>query len=111
MHEDLQYDYKKDFGVDLADEEISKLKSLRLINTVISLVNVYFNSNFNLISRYKYVYTMIAHPIIRKIVNDYWMEIQKDKSKFQILILKGIQYKLVFLLQLATSYSNFRNKK
>ncbi len=107
----FNYDYKKDFGVDLADEEIIKLKSLRLINTVISLVNVYFNSNFNLINRYKYVYDMISHPIIRKIVNDYWMEIQKDKTKFQVLILKGIKNKSIFLLQIATAYSNYRNNK
>ena len=107
----FNYDYKNQFGVDLADDEIIKLKSLRLINTVISLVNVYFNSNFDWISRRKYVYIMISNPIIRKILNDYWIEIIKDKTKFQILILKGIQYKSVFLLQMATSYSNYRNKK
>jgi len=107
----FNYDYKNDFGVDLADEEIIKLKSLRLINTVISLVNVYFNSNLNLINRYKYVYAMISHPIIRKITNDYWMEIQKDKTKFQVLILKGIKNKSIFLLPIATSYSNYRNNK
>lgn len=105
----FNYDYKNEFGVDLADEEIIKLKSLRLINTVISLVNVYFNSNLD--NKNKYIYTMISNPIITKILKEYWMEIVKDKSKFQILILKGIQYKSVFLLQMATSYSNYRNKK
>jgi len=105
----FNYDYKKDFGVDLADEEITKLKSLRLINTVISLVNVYLNSNLN--SKNDYVNKMISHPIIRTILKKYRTEIQKNKSKFQILILKGIQYKSLILLQFATSYSNYRNKK
>ena len=107
----FNYDYKNDYGVDLADEEIIKLKSLRLMNTVISLVNVYLNSDFNLTCRYKYVYRMISNRVIRKIVKKYWMEMLEDKTKFQILILKGIQYKSVFLLQLATSYSNYRNNK
>ncbi len=103
------YEYKKDFGVDLADSEIIRSKSLRLINTVISLVNVYFNSNLK--SKNKYVYAMISHQIVREILNEYWTDILKDKTKFQILILKGIQYKSVFLLQMTTSYSNYRNKK
>jgi glycosyltransferase involved in cell wall biosynthesis len=105
----FNYDYKNEFGVDLADDVITKLKSLRLINAVISLVNVYFNSNLK--SKNNYVYAMISNPIIRKILKEYWIEIVKDKTKFQILILKGIQYKSVFLLQMATSYSNYRNKK
>ena len=105
----FNYDYKNDFRVDLAAEEIIKLKSLRFINTVISLVNVYLNSNLK--SKNNYVYTMISHPIIRTILKKYWMEIVNDKTKFQIFILKGIQYKSVFLLQMATSYSNYRNHK
>ena len=105
----FNYDYKNDFRVDLAAEEIIKLKSLRFINTVISLVNVYLNSNLK--SKNNYVYTMISHPIIRTILKKYWMEIVNDKTKFQIFILKGIQYKSVFLLQIATSYSNYRNHK
>ncbi len=107
----FNYDYKIEFEVDLDNDEITKLKSLRLINTVISLVNVYFNSNFDWISKRKYVYTMISNPIIIQLLKEYWIEIVKDKTKFQILILKGIQYKSVFLLQMATSYSNYRNKK
>jgi len=107
----FNYDYKNEFGVELEDEEIVKLKALRLINTVISLVNVYFNSDFKWVSKYKYINAMISNPIIRKILNDHWMEIIKDKTKFQLLILKGIKYKSVFLLQMATSYSNYRNKK
>ena len=105
----FNYDYKNDYGVDLADEEIIKLKSLRLINTLISLVNVYLNSDVE--SKKNYVYEMISHPIIRTILKKYRMEIVNGKTKFQILILKGIQYKSVFLLQLATSYSNYRNNK
>ena len=84
----ILYDYKNDYRVDLAAEEIIKLKSLRFINTVISLVNVYLNSNLK--SKNNYVYTMISHPIIRTILKKYWMEIVNDKTKFQILILKGI---------------------
>lgn len=105
----FNYDYKNEFGIDLPNEEITKIKSQRLINTLISLVNVYFNSNLK--SKNNYVYAMISHPIIRTIFKEYWTEIRKDKTKFQILILKGIQYKSIFLLQMATSYSNYRNNK
>lgn len=104
------YDYKYQFGVQLETNEIEKLKSIRFINNIISLTNIYLNSNFSASQKKKYIKAMMKDEIVQKSIKKYWIEIKSNKSKYQQFILYCIKVKSFFLLELATKYSNFRNK-
>lgn len=104
------YDYQNQFGVQLETNEIEKLKSIRFINNIMSLTNIYLNSNFNSSQKMKYIKAMMKDKIVQKSIKKYWVEIMFNKTKYQQFILYCIKVKSFFLLQLATKYSNFRNK-
>jgi glycosyltransferase involved in cell wall biosynthesis len=105
------FDYKEQFGI--AFQDLDKLKSKRLLNSVVSLIHIYLNpkNGLSFSMRYQYTKKMVLHPIIEKIITTYWDVFYLDKSKYHKYLLHCIKLKLVFGLLLGTSYSNFKNKK
>ncbi len=105
-------DIKNKFKIDIENNTIQKLKSIRLIEIVNSLVHIYLkpNNEMKFLLKYNYVRKMICDVNVQFSIRNYWHEIIGNKTKYQQFILNCIKYKSVFLLILATYYSNLRNQ-
>ncbi len=102
--------YQLTFNLSLTSNYIEELKAIRLINTVISLIHIYFKStNINVTKRYYAVKKMIHSEVLQKVIHENWSIVTADKSKYVKFILKSIKSKSVFKLFLATMYSNYKN--
>lgn len=90
-----------------------KLKTIQLINNVLSYTSIYLKPNkaVSFFVRYRYVSSMITHPIVQKGIEKYEKEMITGKSKYQKFILYCIKNKSTALLVLANQYSQIRNKK
>lgn len=91
-------------------EEYSKLKAIRLINTVSSLTYIYFHSQgkMSFMERYKNVRKMLHHESVQNALHQYWDILIKDQSKYNRFILKNIRAKSVIKIYLASLYSKLR---
>lgn len=105
--------FKTDFDIQIHPLEIQKLKAVRLVNTVISLIGIYLQpqKEIKFSQRFQFVKKMIKHLTVQDNIHKYWSECLENKDKYQKFILLCIRYKLYFLIRTANSYSNFRNKK
>lgn len=108
--EKFNINYKTEYNIDLDNEKVIALKSIRLVNTVISLIHIYAKSTNSFRYKYKYISNMISNANVQKALQKYWNDLFVNQPKYKQYILYCIKLKSVLLLFLATSYSNFRNK-
>lgn len=106
-----RYDYRTSLDLGLEDETIAKLKSIRFISTVVSLVQIYFKKNevVSFVQRYLYVKKMIANSEVQMALSCYWDVLIFGKSKYHLFLLKAIKRQFMLGLVMATQYSNYRN--
>ncbi len=105
-NEEIPSIYYKYFGQDYLEE----LKAIKFINNIISYTHIYFKpqDNISFIQRYKYVKKMIKNDYVNKVLNKYFRTIYKDKSRYEMILLKLIKKRLVFGIYTLTSYSRLR---
>lgn len=105
-------DYKKEYQLHLDNQTIQKLKAIRFISTVISLIHVYFKPNLEIsyAKRYHFVKKMIDNLEVQNAIHNYWNDLIENNSKYNLFLLKSIKLKSMMGLVLATKYSNYRNK-
>ncbi|WP_395052099.1 glycosyltransferase family 2 protein [Flavobacterium sp.] len=108
--EKFNINYKKEFNVNVNETEVLEYKSIRLINTVVSLIPIYFNSKKSFIFKYKYIASMIGNNNVQLAIKNYWEILYSSENKYNKYLLKCIKNKSVLLLFLAISYSNYKNK-
>lgn len=108
--EKYNFDYEANYGIEIPKQQLLKLKSTRLLNEVISLIFIYFNSEQKFIKKYNYIKKMISNFEVQQAVVLYWNDFFQGQSKYKQYILYCIKYRLTFFLFLATSYSNYKNK-
>lgn len=92
------------------EDYLKELKSIKLINNVISYTHIYFKpqNNVSFIERYKYIKEMVKNDCVNKSIKKYLNIISKDKSKYERLLINLIKNKLVFGIYILTSYSRVR---
>ncbi|MBC7523428.1 MAG: glycosyltransferase family 2 protein [Flavobacterium sp.] len=105
-------DVKEKYEIDIDSKNFQKLKSIRLIDMVCSLIHIYLRPNpeTSFSFKYKYVKKMIYDKNVQFSIKNYWNETIKNKTKYQQFILNCIRHKSIFFLVLATNYSNLRSK-
>ena len=105
------YKHKYDFKLPMDDRIISKLKAIRFVNMVISLIHVYLkpNKKISFYQRFNYVKKMINNEVLQQALQNYWNEIIESKQAYSKFILKSIKAKSALSLLFATRYSVFRN--
>lgn len=91
---------------------IRQLKAIKLINSIMSYIHIYFKPckdvNFN--KRYKYVENMIRNEYVREALPIYYSEVYSTLGRYEKFIIDLIQIKSTIGLYCATAYSRFRNK-
>lgn len=86
---------------------IQKLKSIKLIDSVISYIYIYFtNKDICFKKKYSYIKNMINNELVVKALKLY--EIKK-LSRYEKFIIKMMKNKCTLGLYMATKYSEFRN--
>ena len=111
--EAYHFDYSQLVPITLQSELVEKLKTIQLINNVISYTSMYLKTNktVSFFARYRYVSSMISNPIVQKGIEKYEMEMSSGKSNYQKFIVHCIKNKSTALLVVANYYSQIRNKK
>jgi glycosyltransferase involved in cell wall biosynthesis len=107
------FDYSQLVPLTLDKVSVEKLKTIQLINNVISYTSIYLqpNKTVSFFARYRYVNNMISNPIVQKGIEKYALEIVSKKNRYKNFILYCIKNKSMFLLVLANQYSQIRNEK
>ncbi len=107
-----QFDYKSRYDLVIEPSELELLKSIRFVNTIVSLIHQCFQEQeVSFWSKYRYVKKMIYHPVLQDVLSKYWDVLLHDKNRYSRFILKQIQSQSIWYLVLAIYYSNYRNKK
>ncbi|RTY92305.1 glycosyltransferase [Flavobacterium sp. GT3R68] len=107
----FMFDYRFYMDLKQTDEEIFKLKSEKLINSVISLIHLYFHptKQMGFVKRYSYIKAMINNEDVQAAIKNNFGQFFENKNKYERFILRSIKDKSTIKLYLATSYSRFRN--
>lgn len=106
------FDYKSIMDLILSEEEINRIKAIKLIKNVLSLVHIYFDSSNKLSfkERYIFVKTMVYNKEVQKEINHYFEQLQKNSDRYNSFLLKSLKKKSTLQLYIATLYSRLRNK-
>ncbi|MEK3881792.1 glycosyltransferase [Paenibacillus sp. PL2-23] len=96
----------------LSREEIDRLKSHKLIHSVMSNIHIYLDPSNGLDreTRLCYVKRMVNHPEVQRALPYYMKEHRSSRSHYDKTILLFIQYRIVWGLYLVTGYSRLRNR-
>lgn len=111
--EAYHFNYLEMLPLPMDAEQLEKLKTVQLIDNVMSYINMYLkpSNETSFLARYRYVSRMISNPIVQSGIKRYADELHRGKSKYQKFLLYCIQNKSTALLVVANQYSVVRNKK
>lgn len=103
----------KEFPLNLSEDQVRKLKSTKLIYTVMSYVHLYFTPTKDIpfIKRYKYIKKMIKHKYVKEALDLIPLHAIKNMGRYEKAILFMMKIELVFGLLYLVSYSRFRNQQ
>lgn len=104
-----QFDYKNDLGISLPESDISKYKNVRLVNNLLALISIYYQSGLSEIKKFKKVKSIVNNEILQFALREHWDDIVKNQSRFSIFLLNQMRLKNMFFIILACKYANFRN--
>jgi glycosyltransferase involved in cell wall biosynthesis len=92
--------------------KLEKQKAIKLINSVMSYVHIYFtpSKDFAFRKRYKYVSKMIENKYVQKVLPIYYQEKYTSLGRYEKVILNSIKKQSTIGLFFITSYSRLRNK-
>ncbi|PLR68735.1 glycosyltransferase family 2 protein [Bacillus sp. UMB0893] len=96
----------------LEKEKIKKLKSMKFINNILSIIHIYLSpsKDINLIKRYKYVENMIGNSSTIEALSIFYKENYDALGRYEKFIIKMIEKKFTLGIYCAVFYSRFRNR-
>lgn len=91
---------------------IPSLKAVRLINTILSIIHIYFtpSSEVGFRARYRYIRKAISHRYVRESLAEYYRTEYTKQGRYQKWLVELIRLKWVPGLYTMTLYSRIRNK-
>jgi len=107
------FDFETILNTTYSREQLEEWRSIRLVENVLSYINIYLEPNPSISLQYgmRYVKKMISHSTVENSILNYEKLLLQNKSSYQKFLLKSIKNKNVIALLLAVRYSAFRNKK
>ena len=93
-------------------EKIQKYKAIKLINSVMAYIHIYFKptKDFAFKKRFKYVQDMISNRQVSEALQVYCSEKYSSLGRYEKLLVNMIKRQSTLGLYCATAYSRFRNK-
>ena len=109
----FNFDYKFFMDLNLTDEELHKLKSEKLIKTVLSLINIYLSPSKTVKfgQRYSYVKTMIKNIDMQNALKKNFNHLMHEANRFDKIMLKAVKRENMLTIVLASKYSLLKNRK
>lgn len=107
--------YKMSYPTELynvmSPEQLQRLKAMKLIHSVLSLIYIYFTPTKQITfkNRYKYIQNMISNENVRQCLPIFFNEMQGNLGNYEKFIFQMIKSKSIFGLYVATMYSRIRN--
>ncbi|MFC0560071.1 glycosyltransferase [Halalkalibacter alkalisediminis] len=97
---------------DMSKEKIIQLKSIKLIQSVMAYIHIYFKPSkvVNFKTRYRYIKNMISNKSVRESVPFYYSENYNMSGRYEKFILNMIKRRSILGLYCAVTYSRLRNK-
>jgi glycosyltransferase involved in cell wall biosynthesis len=103
--------HKEIFKLEIDVNKIKVLKGIRLINSVMALIHIYFKSNnIGFLNKYIYVKKIINNSVFKQVIFEYWNDINNEVNFYKRLFLICLKFKFIYGIILLADYSNFRNK-
>ena len=96
----------------IAPERIQILKSIKLINSVMAYIHVYFmpTKEISFFYRYKYIKKMIFNKYVGAALDVFYRESYQQLGRYERLILQMMKQRSLLGLYVTTAYSRYRNK-
>ncbi|RCW42724.1 glycosyltransferase [Paenibacillus prosopidis] len=90
---------------------VNRLKSIRLIKSMISYIYIYFkpSNDMSFKKRYRYVKQMITNKHVREALPIYWAEMNNSIGRYEKFILSMVKARSALGLMFAVAYSRLRN--
>ncbi|CAM4182120.1 glycosyltransferase involved in cell wall biosynthesis [Paenibacillus endophyticus] len=90
---------------------VNRFKSIRLINSTISYINLYIrpSKEISFSKRYSYIKRMINNHYVREAIPIYFAEMQVSLGRYEKFILNMIRARFIFGLICGVTYSRIRN--
>lgn len=108
--EDYHLDYRALMNIDMSEDELQKIKAIKLINNAYSIIHFYFGSKgLSLSGRFSRVRKILHNPELIAALKKYAGEMMSNKSAYSRFVLKSIQTKSIYKIYFATLYSHYRN--
>ncbi|WP_338449835.1 glycosyltransferase [Niallia oryzisoli] len=100
------------FADRIKKKKIEKLKAIKLVNSVLAYIYIYFTPTKDLAfrRRYQYVRDMISNKELQEALIIYYPEKYHLLGRYEKLLIKMILKKMTMGLYCITSYSRLRNK-
>lgn len=92
-------------------EKLQRLKAMKLIHAVMSLIYIYFTPTKEITfkNRYKYIQNMITNENVRHSLPIFFDEMNEKLGNYEKFILQMMKRKSILGLFVATTYSRIRN--
>lgn len=105
-NENIPHIYYKYFD----DTYISEMRARKFINSISSFIHIYTKptKEISFIKRHRYIKNMISNDDVQKAIQQHATVIYKDKGKYEKLLIKFIEMKLLLGIYVLTTYSRFR---
>ncbi|MEJ9114149.1 glycosyltransferase [Bacillus paramobilis] len=108
--------YKVDMSkvfINMDDIKIRQLQAIKLINSLMSYVHIYFQpcKDMGFKKRYQYVKKMIQDRYVREALPIYYSNVYYTLGKYERFIISLIKIKSTIGLYCVTSYSRYKNKQ
>jgi glycosyltransferase involved in cell wall biosynthesis len=96
----------------ISPSAINRLKSVKLIHSVLSYVHVYLepSAHMGYFDKWRYVSRMIKHRRVRAALPVYQKEMKEQLGGYQRLLLFFIRQRSLLGIQMLTAYSRYKNK-
>lgn len=97
----------------LDKRKIKKLKSIKLINSVLSYIHLYFtpSNGLSIREKFNYVSYMIKSDIVREALQIYNGEYFSELGRYEKVLIKLVEKNFIIGLYVVTAYSRVRNNR
>ncbi len=105
-------DWQPVIGDLISGQDMLKLKKIRLVNAIISLIYIYGNRGNDLTDRQRFakLREIVQHSVIVEVFSNLQLAEESRLTKYANSIFTQIRKKNVFRLYLLTQYSYYRNR-
>jgi glycosyltransferase involved in cell wall biosynthesis len=95
---------------EIGGDDLHKLKSIKLINSVMGYIFTTTSTEISFFQKYKYMKRMVTNKHVKKSLHVYISELYQKLGRYERFVVSMMKMNSILGLYIATSYSRLRNK-